>query len=216
MNLAAVAEVLGAVPAGCAAAWAGRRLTASTAPWLWAMVALEVVLALCVVLTASGAAALALLAAGWTLGLLAAVDVMVLRLPDVITLPLGVAGLLIGPWLLGTPLLDHIIGAVAGYGVLALAAWAYARIRGREGLGLGDAKLLAVAGAWLGWIALPSVVVLASAGGLAWAALRLLRRGRAGLAEPIAFGAPLCAAIWVCLLLAAAGDGRAILTWPMS
>jgi len=72
---------------------------------------------------------------------------------------------------------------------------------------LGDAKLLAVAGAWLGWTALPSVVVLACAGGLAWAALRLLRRGHEGLAEPIAFGLPLCAATWASLLLAAAGVG---------
>jgi leader peptidase (prepilin peptidase)/N-methyltransferase len=215
MNLAAAAEVLGAVPVGCAAAWAGRRVTASAAPKLWAMVALEAVVALSAVLVASGMSAPALLVAGWALGLLAAVDLVALRLPDSITLPLGVAGLLIGPWLLGTPLVDHLVGAIAGYGVLALVAWAYARLRSREGLGLGDAKLLAVAGAWLGWIALPTVVVLASAGGLAWAAIRLLRRGRAALAEPIAFGAPLCAAIWVCLLLATAGDSRTISTWPL-
>ncbi|HEX2815238.1 MAG TPA: A24 family peptidase [Phenylobacterium sp.] len=216
MNLAAAAEVLGAVPAGCAAAWAGRRLTANAAPNLWAMIALEIAVALSAVVAAPAASVPALLVAGWSLGLLAAIDLMVLRLPDSLTLPLGAVGLLLGPRLLGTPLLDHIVGAAAGYGVLALVAFVYARLRGREGLGLGDAKLLAVAGAWLGWIALPTVVVLASAGGLAWAAIRLLRRGRAGLDEPIAFGVLLCTAIWGCLLFATAGDGRIILTWPTS
>jgi leader peptidase (prepilin peptidase)/N-methyltransferase len=107
--------------------------------------------------------------------------------------------------MLGDPLRDHLIGAAAGYLVLAGIAFAYARLRGREGLGLGDAKLLAVAGAWLGWRAVPIVVVIASAGGLAWAGVRLLRQGRAGLSEPIAFGAPLCAAIWVALVLAVRG-----------
>jgi leader peptidase (prepilin peptidase)/N-methyltransferase len=156
------------------------------------------------------------LAAGWTLGLLAVVDVLALRLPDIVVLPLGLAGLLLGPRLTGAPWADHAIGAAAGYGVLALLALAYARLRGREGLGMGDAKLLGAAGAWLGWQALPTVIVLASAGGLAWAAIRLLRRGRASLSEPIAFGAPLCAAIWVCLLLAARGAGPLSLTWPGS
>ena len=208
MNLAAAAEVLGAVPVGWAATLAGRRLAASGAPALWAMIAIEAAIALSAVLLTPATAAPSLLIAGWSLGLLAVVDVLALRLPDVITLPLGLVGLLLGPRLLGTPLLDHVIGAAAGYAVFALLAWAYARFRGREGLGMGDAKVLAVAGAWLGWMALPIVVVLASAGGLAWAAIRLLRRGRAGLAEPIAFGAPLCAAIWVSLLLAAAGLGR--------
>lgn len=208
MNLAAAAEVLGAIPAGWAAAMAGRRLAAHEALSLAAMIAVEAVVALSAVLLAPAPAVPVLLVAGWTLALLAAVDLVALRLPDVVTLPLGLAGLALGPRLLGSPLLDHVIGAAAGYAVLALLAWAYARIRGRDGLGLGDAKLLAVAGAWLGWMALPSVVVLACAGGLVVAAVRLLRRGRAGLAEPIAFGAPLCGAIWVSLLLAAVGLGR--------
>jgi leader peptidase (prepilin peptidase)/N-methyltransferase len=91
---------------------------------------------------------------------------------------------------------------------LAGVGEAYARLRGREGLGLGDAKLLAVAGAWLGWRALPVVVVIACGAGLGWAAVRLLMRGRTGLAEPIAFGAPLSVAIWICLILASTGGVR--------
>lgn len=208
MNLTAAAEVLGAVPVGWAAALAGRRLAATEALPIWVMIAAEVGVALSAVVLAPGRDVPILLVAGWSLALLAAVDLLALRLPDIITLPLGLAGLLLGPRLLDAPLMDHMVGAGAGYAVLALLAWAYARLRGREGLGLGDAKLLAVAGAWLGWMALPTVVVLACAGGLGWAGIRVLRRGREGLAEPIAFGAPLCAAIWACLLLAAAGVTR--------
>ena len=205
MNLTTVLEAGCAVPVGWAATLAARRLAGTDAPTYAVMIAVEAGLALSVVLAAPAPAVAPLLLAGWALGLMAVVDLLSLRLPDLITLPLGLAGLYFGPRLLATPLLDHVIGALAGYTVLSLISWAYARFRGVDGLGLGDAKLLAVGGAWLGWAALPNVVVLACAGGLAWAALRLLRRGRPALAEPIAFGLPLCAAIWASLLLAAAG-----------
>ena len=207
MNLIDALAVLGAAPVGWVSALAARRLAETSAPPVLAMIAVQAAVALSAVLLAPASAVPVLLVAGWGLGLLGVVDVLALRLPDLITLPLGVAGLVLAPGLLGAPLKDHVIGAAAGYLVLALLGWAYARIRGRDGLGLGDAKLLAVAGAWLGWQALPNVVVLACAGGLAWAAIRLLQRGRAGLTEPIAFGLPLCAAIWASLLLAVAGAG---------
>lgn len=207
MNLIAALEVASAVPVGWAAALGARRLAGSDLPTFAAMILVEAAIALSAVLLAQPPAVPVLLAVGWALGLLGVVDLLALRLPDLITLPLIVAGLALGPRLLATPLIDHAIGAAVGYAVLAAIGWIYARLRGREGLGLGDAKLLAVAGAWLGWQALPSVVVLACAGGLAWAALKLLRRGRDGLAEPIAFGLPLCAAIWASLLLAVAGIG---------
>ncbi len=213
-HLAAAAEVLGAVPAGWASAWAARRLDSTARANVWPMILLDLVIAASAAWIAPERTVPVLLIAGWALGLLAAVDLLALRLPDLVTLPLGLAGLLAGPWLLATPWLDHLIGAVAAYGVLALIAWAYARVRGREGLGLGDAKLLAVGGAWLGWMALPVVVVLACAGGLAWAAVRLLRGGREALSEPLAFGVPLSAAIWICLLLAVSAGGLISLTWP--
>ncbi len=207
MNLATAAQALGCVPVGWAATWAARRLAGTAAPTYAAMIAIEAGAALSAALLAPAAEVPVLLLAGWTLGLLAMVDLLSLRLPDLLTLPLGVAGLVFGPGLVGTPLVEHVIGGAAGYAVLSLVSWAYARVRGRDGMGLGDAKLLAAGGAWLGWTALPNVVVLACAGGIAWAALRMLRRGRAGLAEPIAFGLPLCAAIWASLLLAVAGAG---------
>jgi leader peptidase (prepilin peptidase)/N-methyltransferase len=205
MNLAGIAEMAGAVPVGWGSALAARRLAASIAPSVVAMIAVQGAVAASAVLLAPAAAVPGLLVAGWLLGLLAVVDVLAFRLPDVLTAPLAVAGLLAGPRLLGQPLADHLIGAAAGFAVLAGLGWAYARVRGRDGLGLGDAKLLGCAGAWLGWAALPMVVVLACAGGLVWAAVRLVARGRGALEEPIAFGAPLCAAIWMALLVAVRG-----------
>jgi leader peptidase (prepilin peptidase)/N-methyltransferase len=205
MTLTAALEVAAAAPVGFGAALAVRRLAGVRTASVLAMILLEVAIALITVRLAPAASVPALLLAGWTLGLLAVVDILAFRLPDILTAPLGLAGLVLAPRMLGDPLRDHLIGAAAGYLVLAGIAFAYARLRGREGLGLGDAKLLAVAGAWLGWRAVPIVVVIASAGGLAWAGVRLLRQGRAGLSEPIAFGAPLCAAIWVALVLAVRG-----------
>jgi leader peptidase (prepilin peptidase)/N-methyltransferase len=202
MNLTAGLEVAIAVPVGWIAALAARRLAVNAAPGAPLMIAVELAVALSAVWFAPPTAVPSLLLAGWSLGLLAVVDVLALRLPDILTLPLGLAGLILGPRLLSGPLVDHVIGAIAGYAVLAGVGWLYVRLRGREGLGLGDAKLLAVAGAWLGWATLPAVVVLACAGGLAWAAVRLLLRGRTGLLEPIAFGLPMCVAIWVLLLQA--------------
>ena len=99
------------------------------------------------------AAALAVLL-GWA----AWIDLKRMILPDWITLPLIPAGLALA-WVQEQPLLDRVIGAVAGYAVFAGIAWIYRRWRGRDGLGLGDAKLLAAAGAWTGWPSLPSVVL---------------------------------------------------------
>ena len=63
----------------------------------------------------------------------------------------------------GPSMIDgHLIGGVLGFAAFFLIAWLYRQLREREGLGLGDAKLLAGAGAWLGWAALPSVVLLAA------------------------------------------------------
>jgi leader peptidase (prepilin peptidase)/N-methyltransferase len=205
MNLVGILEVAGSVPVGWGAALAARRLASSTAPAVFAMIVVQGAIAASAVLLAPATPVPGLLVAGWLLGLLAVVDVLAFRLPDVLTAPLALAGLLAGPRLFGQPLVDHLIGAAAGFAVLAGLGWAYAKVRRREGLGLGDAKLLGCAGAWLGWAALPMVVVLACAGGLVWAAVRLAFRGRTALAEPIAFGAPLCGAIWLALLLAANG-----------
>jgi leader peptidase (prepilin peptidase)/N-methyltransferase len=134
---------------------------------------------------------------GWALLGLSLVDLLDFRLPDVVTLPLIAGGLLLSLWLPDHDPLGHLIGAAAGFAVLYAIAAFYRRARGREGLGLGDAKLAAAAGAWLGWQALPSVVLVACAIAFVWIGMAVIFRGRAALAERIAFGIPLSFAFWL-------------------
>ncbi|MEM8920468.1 MAG: A24 family peptidase, partial [Pseudomonadota bacterium] len=75
----------------------------------------------------------------------------------------------------------------AGYGVLRTVGAYYKWRTGRDGLGQGDAKLVAAAGAWLGWMSLPYVMLAASLLGLIFAAIRWLM-GRESLKKPIPFG----------------------------
>lgn len=133
---------------------------------------------------------------GWWLLALAWIDLRRWILPDALTLPLILAGLLAAVAFDPDALAHRAFGAALGYVALRLIAWAYARLRGREGLGQGDAKLLAAGGAWLGAMALPQVILLAAVGGLiAAAALRLSGTPiRAHSALP--FGPFLALAIW--------------------
>jgi leader peptidase (prepilin peptidase)/N-methyltransferase len=97
-----------------------------------------------------------------TLGLLSAIDVRDYRLPDALTMPLAAFGLLVAWWMQASPVWWHAASAVVGFGALAALAEAYRHLRGRDGLGLGDAKLLAASGAWLGVEGLPTVLLWAS------------------------------------------------------
>lgn len=99
-------------------------------------------------------------ALGWTLLALGWIDWEHQRLPDVLTLPLVALGLVAAWWTEPWRLLDCAIGAVVGYLAFTLLARAYRAWRGRDGLGGGDAKLLAAAGAWVGWDRLDHVVLL--------------------------------------------------------
>ena len=134
---------------------------------------------------------------GWALLTLAAIDWREFVLPDSITLPLIPSGLVvtgaIDPGLLG----GHALGALAGFASLALIATAYRRLRGRDGLGLGDAKLLAAAGAWLGWQALASVVLIAAVSALALALATALGGAKLAWTSRIAFGPHLALAFWL-------------------
>ena len=112
--------------------------------------------------TAKGAAACVLL---WTLLALTMIDADTQYLPDDLTLPLLWAGLLVNLGGLFTPLPSAVIGAIAGYLTLWTVYWLFKLIRGKEGMGYGDFKLLAALGAWLGWTMLPLIVLLSSAVG---------------------------------------------------
>ena len=107
------------------------------------------------------------------LGMLSWTDARTLRLPDVLTLPLVLAGLA-QAWLLTGDGLSAAIGAVAGYLFFVCVETAFRHVRGKEGLGRGDAKLLAAGGAWCGWMGLPWIVLIASGAGLVFAGLMTL------------------------------------------
>lgn len=112
---------------------------------------------------------------GWVLLTLAVLDWRHFWLPDALTLPLAFLGFTIGLWASDVTLVDRAIGAAAGYGALLAIALGYRAVRGRDGLGLGDAKLLGALGAWMGWQALPFILLIASVTGL----LVMLVTGRA-------------------------------------
>lgn len=131
---------------------------------------------------------------GWCLVALAATDLAAFLLPDALTLPLAGAGLLLAE---GEVLADCVAGAVAGWAAFQAIGWSYRRLRGRDGLGGGDAKLMTAAGAWVGWQGLPTVVVVAAALGLAWAtASAVLRRRPLDAAARLPFGPFLCLGLW--------------------
>lgn len=127
------------------------------------------------------------------------VDLRSFLLPDAVTLPLIGAGLLLSLWI--EPEIEmRLIGAAAGFAFLYLVDRAYHAIRGRHGIGLGDAKLLAAAGAWLGWQALPMVLLIASGSGLVAVALAGLRGYRISPSARLPFGPFLAAgfaAVWI-------------------
>ena len=170
---------------------------------------LAVLLALALLLSAVLVTQLHLVAAALLAGALAwavMIDIDRYRLPDLLTLPMIAGGLGYAAMMRGDRLLDHAIGAVAGYLSLVIVAEVYRRLRGIDGLGRGDAKLLAAAGAWLGWAALPSVIFLAAGAGLVFAIGRILAR-RQSVTEAIAFGPFIAAGFWALVL----ADGRPFL-----
>ena len=99
-------------------------------------------------------------------------------IPDAISLPgipLGICAAAVGGAAIGVTWLDAVIGAAVGAGVIIVLILGYGAIRGRQGMGGGDWKLLAMIGAWLGWEALPFVLLLSSLQGI----LLVLLFGRA-------------------------------------
>jgi leader peptidase (prepilin peptidase)/N-methyltransferase len=123
----------------------------------------------------------------WAMIALAFIDAEVQLLPDRITLPLLWTGLLVNLTDAFTGIHSAVIGAVAGYFLLWLIYWSYKLISGKEGLGRGDFKLLAVIGAWFGWEMLPLVILFSSLTG-AMAGIFLVLLGKQERDTPIPFG----------------------------
>lgn len=131
----------------------------------------------------------------WLLAL-AAIDLDRYLLPDLLTLPLILAGLAYS-YVAGVGLSFALAGAIVGYGLIAGLAWIW-RVRfDREGIGLGDAKLLAAIGAWCGIFALPVVLLVSSASAIAL--ILVFSVGQKTIAQNavLPFGPLLCLGFWV-------------------
>lgn len=140
-------------------------------------------------LAAFGPSGMALAAFGLTATLLAmsAIDTQTRLLPDSLTLPLLWAGLIVNFDDTFATLRAAVAGAIAGYMFLWCIYWLFRFARGVEGMGYGDFKLLAALGAWLGWAALPQIVLIAAVTG-AVAGLAAMWSGRLRFEEPLPFG----------------------------
>ena len=156
-------------------------------------------------------AALAAAVFFWALIALAVIDLETGYLPDAITLPLLLAGLAANA--AGFFALWHasLIGAAAGYLIFRLIGEVFIRLRGIEGLGQGDAKLLAAIGAWLGWQALAPTVFVASLLGLAAVISMRFAGKQLSRDTAIPFGPALAAAGAVVMCL---GPGNLISALP--
>ncbi|MDP9140643.1 MAG: A24 family peptidase [Pseudomonadota bacterium] len=154
---------------------------------------------LCAVHFGWGAALAAALVFTWVLIALTVIDLRTQLLPDDLTLPLLWLGLGLSLVPVFVTPQTAIVGAMAGYLSLWSVFWLFKLVTGKEGMGYGDFKLLAAVGAWLGWQALPMVILLSSLVGavVGIGMVLFLRHDRR---VPIPFGPYLAAAAWLAML----------------
>jgi len=139
------------------------------------------------------------------LWILTLIDLETFLLPNALTLPGIVVGLLFA--FFTDNLINTMIGAVAGYTIFWLVAWVFYRITGKQGMGQGDFKLLAMLGAFMGWQALPFIIFISSLTGAILGSVILLL-SKKGLRTEIPYGPYLAAAGLVWLFW-----GSSILVW---
>jgi len=146
----------------------------------------------------------------WSLVALTVIDFKSTLLPDDITLPMVWLGLIMSlvPVFVGAP--EAIVGAAVGYLSLWSVYQLFKLVTGKEGMGYGDFKLMAVFGAWFGWQAIPSIILLSSVVGAAVGITLVLTLGR-DKNVPIPFGPYLAAAGWLAMLY---GDNLKALYFP--
>jgi leader peptidase (prepilin peptidase)/N-methyltransferase len=142
---------------------------------------------------------LAMLVLTWGLLAMSLIDADHQLLPDTLVLPLLWLGLILNSFGLFASLSDALWGAVMGYMSLWLVFWLFKLITGKDGMGYGDFKLLAMLGAWGGWQILPLTILLSSLVG-AVLGMIMLRVQRNSLSQPIPFGPYLALAGWIALI----------------
>lgn len=141
----------------------------------------------------------AMLVLSWGLLAMSLIDAEHQLLPDVLVLPLLWLGLLLNSGNLFVNLTDAVWGAAAGYLLLWSVYWLFKLVTGKEGMGHGDFKLLAMLGAWGGWQVLPLTILLSSLVGAVLGSI-LLKVRSAESGTPLAFGPYLALAGWIALL----------------
>lgn len=141
----------------------------------------------------------AMLLLTWGLVAMSMIDIDHQLLPDSLVLPLLWLGLILNSFGLFVSLESALGGAVAGYLSLWSVYWLFKLVTGKEGMGYGDFKLLAMLGAWGGWQVLPLTILLSSVVGAVLGTI-LLRVQRAESSTPIPFGPYLAIAGWIALL----------------
>ena len=134
---------------------------------------------------------------GWQLLLIALIDAENFWLPDELTLPLIATGLVAAGLIARGWPVAQLIGAAFGFGVLWALAALYRLIRKREGLGGGDPILFAGAGAWVGWMGLPSVLLWACAAGFSVVLTLLITRRTVSGGDRLPFGTFLAIGVWL-------------------
>ena len=142
---------------------------------------------------------MATLVFGWLLLAMTFIDIDTQLLPDDLTYPLLWLGLLVNVKAMFVPLQDAVLGAAAGYMVLWTVYWVFKLVRGKEGMGYGDFKLLAALGAWMGWQMLPAIILLSSVVG-ALVGIGIIIASRMGFDHKIPFGPYLAGAGLAALL----------------
>jgi leader peptidase (prepilin peptidase) / N-methyltransferase len=134
---------------------------------------------------------------GAALVVLSVIDLKTFRLPDVLTLPLILAGIALAGILGWDTFGWRAASAALGFGSAYAVAQIYQAVRGRNGLGLGDAKLFAASGAWVGGGGLASVVLYACAAALIALLVARLRKANLSMTTAIPFGPFLAAGTWL-------------------
>ena len=134
---------------------------------------------------------------GWQLMLIAVVDAEHHWLPDILTWPLAISGLIATALIAQGPPWPQLIGMAAGFVMLWGLGQIYRLVRGRDGLGGGDPFLFAGAGGWVGWTGLFSVLLWACGAALVVVLARLVMRRRVEAGDRLPFGTFLAAGIWL-------------------
>ena len=177
-----------------------RRIATGSDSWTWpvGLIAVYAVPGLALWRDGTPDASVLVLSIGLAVALVALseFDRRTFRLPDQITIPLALCGVLAAA-LMGNGVLWHLFSAALGLALILLVDWGYRAWRGFDGIGLGDAKLLAASGAWLGAQALPTVLLWACVSALGVLLLMHVSGRRVGARTAIPFGSFLAFGTWL-------------------